>query len=284
MAEFNQNRRKAFTKGGAPDKRTREGKAIIGQEKLEIFRSLMDDIEAGTLTAEKAMQQLDKGVQSVVSSTQQLNKLTQENEKASKGLVGSLKGALGFLVDESKLKVAQGDLNQAIRDDDKDKAKAAGEQVIALQKQNKAAQEAYDDFRAFFPGFIEFLENADKVRNTFGQISKRLGRGGPIVAGLLIGLAVLINLVKQANALSQEFGGGLKANRAIAAQLKLSNIRAKFFALSAEQVRSSFDAIANTFGDVSVESAKFAVDLARVSRDTGVLVSKLKDTLKRLAS
>ena len=270
MAKFNQNRRKAYSKSGAPDQRTTEGKAMIGQERLEIFRSLMDDIEAGTITAEQAMKKLDKGVQSVVSSTQQLNKLVQENEKASKGLVGSLKGAFGFLLDETKLKIAQEDLNQAIRDNDKDKAKAAAEQVQSLQKQNKAAQEAYNDFKAFFPGFIEFLENVDKVRNVFGQISKRLGRGGPIVAGLLIGLAVLVNFVKQANALSQEFGGGLKANLKIAGALKTNTIRAKLFALSAEQVRSSFDAIANTFDDVSVDSAKFAVDLAKVSRDTGV--------------
>ncbi len=94
--------------------------------------------------------------------------------------------------------------------------------------------------------------------------------GGGIAAGLLIGLAVLVNFVKQANALSQEFGGGVKANLKIASALKANTIRAKFFALSAEQVRSSFDAIANTFGDVSVASAQFSVDMAKVSRDTGV--------------
>ena len=61
-----------------------------------------------------------------------------------------------------------------------------------------------------------------------------------------------------------------KKLKQISAELKKQTLLAKQFALSAEQVRSSFDAIANTFGDVSVASAQFAVDLARVSRNTGV--------------
>jgi hypothetical protein len=100
-----------------------------------------------------------------------------------------------------------------------------------------------------------------------------------IAAVLLAVGTALIGLVKQANSLSQEFGGGLKANIGIAAQLKLSNLRAKAFGLSAEQVRSSFDAIANKFGDVSVASARFAVDMARVSRNTGVSAENVSELM-----
>jgi soluble cytochrome b562 len=235
------------------------------------FRSIIKDVEAGTRSVDDAQKAVNEKLAGAVSKQLELNKLAKEEENSRGGLVNNVKRALGFSFQQNDLTRVQKQLTDAIESNDEERIKNAQELVSETQKLNKAQKEAFNDFKSFFPGFVNFLENIDKARGMFTQIAKRVGklRGG-LAAGLLIGLAVLVNLVKQANALSQEFGGGLKANRAIAAQLKLSNIRAKFFALSAEQVRSSFDAIASTFGDVSVASAKFAVDLARVSRDTGV--------------
>lgn len=235
------------------------------------FRSIIKDVEAGTRSVDDAQKAVNEKLAGAVSKQLELNKLAKEEENSRGGLVNNVKRALGFSFQQNDLTRVQKQLTDAIESNDEERIKNAQELVSETQKLNKAQKEAFNDFKSFFPGFVNFLENIDKARGMFKQIAKRVGVvGGGIAAGLLIGLAVLVNLVKQANALSQEFGGGLKANRAIAAQLKLSNIRAKFFALSAEQVRSSFDAIASTFGDVSVASAKFAVDLARVSRDTGV--------------
>ena len=235
------------------------------------FRSIIKDVEAGTRSVDDAQKAVNEKLAGAVSKQLELNKLAKEEENSRGGLVNNVKRALGFSFQQNDLTRVQKQLTDAIESNDEERIKNAQELVSETQKLNKAQKEAFNDFKSFFPGFVNFLENIDKARGMFNQIAKRVGVvGGGIAAGLLIGLAVLVNLVKQANALSQEFGGGLKANRAIAAQLKLSNIRAKFFALSAEQVRSSFDAIASTFGDVSVASAKFAVDLARVSRDTGV--------------
>ena len=235
------------------------------------FRSIIKDVEAGTRSVDDAQKAVNEKLAGAVSKQLELNKLAKEEENSRGGLVNNVKRALGFSFQQNDLTRVQKQLTDAIESNDEERIKNAQELVSETQKLNKAQKEAFNDFKSFFPGFVNFLENIDKARGMFTQIAKRVGVvGGGIAAGLLIGLAVLVNLVKQANALSQEFGGGLKANRAIAAQLKLSNIRAKFFALSAEQVRSSFDAIASTFGDVSVASAKFAVDLARVSRDTGV--------------
>ena len=126
-----------------------------------------------------------------------------------------------------------------------------------------------EDFEGMFPGLVAGVKGLQKGFRTINMIVMK----NPLflIPALLIGaLAVLVSLVKEANSLSQEFGGGVKANIAISAELKKQTLLAKQFALSAEQVRSSFDAIANTFGDVSVASAQFAVDLARVSRNTGV--------------
>ena len=264
-----------FTKAGLPDRRTKQGKAefeiAFNAANATEFRSIIKDVEAGTRSVDDAQKAVNEKLAGAVSKQLELNKMIKEEEDTRGGLVNNLKRALGFSFQETELKRVQEQLTNAIESGDKERIKAAEELVSKQQQLNKEQKEAFDDFKAFFPGFVDFLENIDKARGMFNKISEKVGklRGG-IAAGLLIGLAVLVNLVKQANALSQEFGGGLKANRAIAAQLKLSNIRAKFFALSAEQVRSSFDAIASTFGDVSVASARFAVDLARVSRDTGV--------------
>jgi soluble cytochrome b562 len=235
------------------------------------FRSIIKDVEAGTRSVDDAQKAVNEKLAGAVSKQLELNKLAKEEENSRGGLVNNVKRALGFSFQQNDLTRVQKQLTDAIESNDEERIKAAEKLVSETQKLNKEQKQAFNDFKSFFPGFVDFLENIDKARGMFKKISERVGklRGG-LAAGLLIGLAVLVNLVKQANALSQEFGGGLKANRAIAAQLKLSNIRAKFFALSAEQVRSSFDAIASTFGDVSVASAKFAVDLARVSRDTGV--------------
>ena len=235
------------------------------------FRSIIKDVEAGTRSVDDAQKAVNEKLAGAVSKQLELNKLAKEEEDTRGGLVNNLKRALGFAFKKNDLDEVQKRLSKAIESNDEERIKAAEELVSKTQQYNKAQQEAFNDFKSFFPGFVDFLENIDKARNIFKKISKRVGKvGGGIAAGLLIGLAVLVNFVKQANALSQEFGGGVTANLKIAAALKTQTIRAKFFALSAEQVRSSFDAIASTFGDVSVASAKFAVDLAKVSRDTGV--------------
>mgnify|MGYP003137144246 CR=1 FL=1 len=235
------------------------------------FRSIIKDVEAGTRSVDDAQKAVNEKLAGAVSKQLELNKLAKEEEDTRGGLVNNVKRALGFAFKKKDLDEVQKRLSEAIESGDKQRIKDAEKLVSKTQQYNKAQQEAFNDFKSFFPGFVDFLENIDKARNIFKKISKRVGKvGGGIAAGLLIGLAVLVNFVKQANALSQEFGGGVKANLKIAAALKTQTIRAKFFALSAEQVRSSFDAIASTFGDVSVASAKFAVDLAKVSRDTGV--------------
>ena len=235
------------------------------------FRSIIKDVEAGTRSVDDAQKAVNEKLAGAVSKQLELNKLAKEEENSRGGLVNNVKRALGFSFQQNDLTRVQKQLTDAIESNDEERIKAAKELVSKTQQYNKAQQEAFNDFKSFFPGFVDFLENIDKARGMFKKISKRVGKvGGGIAAGLLIGLAVLVNFVKQANALSQEFGGGVKANLKIAAALKTQTIRAKFFALSAEQVRSSFDAIASTFGDVSVASAKFAVDLAKVSRDTGV--------------
>ena len=264
-----------YTKAGLPDRRTTQGKAefeiAFNAANATEFRSIIKDVEAGTRSVDDAQKAVNEKLAGAVSKQLELNKLAKEEENSRGGLVNNLKRALGFAFKKKDLDEVQTRLSEAIEDGDRKRIKAAEELVSKTQQYNKAQQEAFNDFKSFFPGFVDFLENIDKARGMFKKISKRVGVvGGGIAAGLLIGLAVLVNFVKQANALSQEFGGGVKANLKIASALKANTIRAKFFALSAEQVRSSFDAIANTFGDVSVASAQFSVDMAKVSRDTGV--------------
>jgi hypothetical protein len=138
-----------------------------------------------------------------------------------------------------------------------------------MKKEIKETEELIGDFEDLFPGIANGLKRIGQLQRTFNKLTE-MNIYAKIAAAVLAVGALLVGVIKQANALSQEFGGGLMANVNIGLALKANTIKAKAFGLSAEQVRSSFDAIANTFGDVSVASARFSVDLARVSRDTGV--------------
>ncbi len=138
-----------------------------------------------------------------------------------------------------------------------------------MKEEIKQSEEVIGDFEAIFPGIADGMKKMNQMQALFNKLTE-MNIYVKIAAAVLAVGAALIGVVKQANALSQEFGGGVMANVKIGLALKANTIKAKLFGLSAEQVRSSFDAIANTFGEVSVASARFSVDLARVSRNTGV--------------
>ena len=207
----------------------------------------------------------------MISAQLQVNKLIKEEQDSRDGIYTSLLEGIGLRTKATTLEKAQAKLAKVIKDtkSSEQEKKDAQEAVKLLGQTKKLEEELVEDFEGLFPGLVAGVKGLQKGFRTINMIVMK----NPLflIPALLIGaLAVLVSLVKEANSLSQEFGGGVKANIAISAELKKQTLLAKQFALSAEQVRSSFDAIANTFGDVSVASAQFAVDLARVSRNTGV--------------
>ena len=245
------------------DKRTRVGAVT----------DAVESIESGIKSFDKAIKDLparvQKSYQPLISAQLEVNKLIKEEQDSRDGIYTSLLEGIGLRTKANTLEKARQKVQDAIKSGDKQEIADAQESLKLLGQTKKLEEELAEDFEGMFPGLVAGIKGLQKGFKTLNMIISK----GPIflIPMLLIGaLAVLVSLVKEANSLSQEFGGGVKANIRISAELKKQTLLAKKFALSAEQVRSSFDAIANAFGDVSVASARFAVDLARVSRNTGV--------------
>ena len=243
--------------------------------RADVVADSVATIESGIKSFEKTIadlpKQVQKSYQPLISAQLQVNKLIKEEQDSRDGIYTSLLEGIGLRTKATTLEKAQAKLAKVIKDtkSSEQEKKDAQEAVKLLGQTKKLEEELVEDFEGMFPGLVAGVKGLQKGFRTINMIVMK----NPLflIPALLIGaLAVLVSLVKEANSLSQEFGGGVKANIKISAELKKQTLLAKQFALSAEQVRSSFDAIANTFGDVSVASAQFAVDLARVSRNTGV--------------
>ena len=245
------------------DKRTRVGAVT----------DAVESIESGIKSFDKAIADLparvQKSYQPLISAQVEVNKLIKEEQDNRDGIYTSLLEGIGLRTKATTLEKARLKVQEAIKSGDEQEKIDAQESLKLLGQTKKLEEELVEDFEGMFPGLVAGVKGLQKGFRTINMIVMK----NPLflIPALLIGaLAVLVSLVKEANSLSQEFGGGVKANIKISAELKKQTLLAKQFALSAEQVRSSFDAIANAFGDVSVASARFAVDLARVSRNTGV--------------
>ena len=230
-------------------------------------------IESGIKSLDKVIAGLPKRVQKayqpLISAQLEVNKLIKEEEDTRDGIYTSLLEGIGLRTTSKDLEKAQAKVQQAIKDNKEGDLEDAQKALKLLGQNKKLQEELAEDFEGMFPGLVAGVKGLQKGFKVLNMILKK----GPlfIIPTLLLGaLAIITSLVKQANALSQEFGGGVKANIRISAELKKQTLLAKQFALSADQVKESFDVIANTFGDVSVASAQFSVDLARVSRNTGV--------------
>ena len=245
------------------------------RKRANVVADSVATIESGIKSFEKTIadlpKQVQKAYQPLISAQLQVNKLIKEEQDSRDGIYTSLLEGIGLRTKATTLEKAQAKLAKVIKDtkSSEQEKKDAQEAVKLLGQTKKLEEELVEDFQGLFPGLVGGVKGLQKGFRTINMIVMK----NPLflIPALLIGaLAVLVSLVKEANSLSQEFGGGVKANIAISGELKKQTLLAKQFALSAEQVRSSFDAIANTFGDVSVASAQFAVDLARVSRNTCV--------------
>ena len=250
------------TKSGTFDKRQKAMKTLSKD-----IETATKNVEAGTQSISDALKSIPKEYQGIVSEQMKLNKMIEEQGEKYDGVYGSFLKGVGLVRDKSK-ELGEA-LEEAIASADPKKIDAAQEAMKKFKEEAKLSEEVIGDFEDIFPGIANGLKGIGKLQAFFNKLTK-LNPYMLIVAAVIAVGAALVGLVKEANALSQEFGGGVKANLRIGLALKANTIKAKAFGLSAEQVRSSFDAIANTFGDVSVASARFAVDMARVSRNTGV--------------
>ena len=130
------------------------------------------------------------------------------------------------------------------------------------------AARAGDAFQNLFPNLGSGIES---LESGFKNIGRVLTSGPLAVVTLLVGaVTILMRIVKNVNKTREQFGMSAREAFKLNFQLKKASLQAKKFGLSAEQVRESFDAVAQKFGDTSANAVQFSVELARIARNTGL--------------
>ena len=230
-------------------------------------------VTSGLMTAKEAIKSVDKDYQGIVSQQMQLNKLIDGESEKRKGLEGAFRRGLGLFSKQKDTEEAITNLTEmtaASNDEKRAKAKAAAEiQIKGIQEEAKLNEEAYGAIKDFFPGIFSSIQMVQKAQHIWNRITNK----HPIlfIASALIAIVTtMIMIVKRVNAMKEQFGlAGTEAAK-VAGQLTLINIKMRFFGISAEQVASSMEALSNTFGEVSPAMVRFAGDMARVARDSGI--------------
>ena len=195
------------------DKRTRVGAVT----------DAVESIESGIKSFDKAIADLparvQKSYQPLISAQVEVNKLIKEEQDNRDGIYTSLLEGIGLRTKATTLEKARLKVQEAIKSGDTQEKKDAQESLKLLGQTKKLEEELVEDFEGMFPGLVAGVKGLQKGFKTLNMIVMK----NPLflIPALLIGaLAVLVSLVKEANSLSQEFGGGVKANIAISAELK----------------------------------------------------------------
>tara|TARA_R100000008_G_scaffold69766_1_gene47169 strand:- start:659 stop:2056 length:1398 start_codon:yes stop_codon:yes gene_type:complete len=253
-----------LTKSGNMDKRTTEWKTL-GSTISQVNK----EIDAGNITIEEGLKRIHPLYQGLVSREQDLKELVKERAKNQEGYLGKFREGLGLSLTENQLLEAKAALIHAQRTGNKEDIEDAEEGIKKLNELNKAQGEIFDDMRSFFPGIFSAIEGIGKMQAVWNMIAN-MNPYVRIAAVLLAIGATLLMLVKRVNAMREQFGLARVEAAKVAGQLTLVNIKMKFFGISAEQVSSSMEAIANTFGEVSPAMVRFAGDMALVARNSGI--------------
>jgi len=191
----------------SPDMRTRANVVADSVATIESGIKSLDKVIAGL------PKRVQKAYQPLISAQLQVNKLIKDEQDSRDGIYTSLLEGIGLRTKAKDLEKAQAKLADVIKDtksSTQDK-KDAQEAVKLLGQNKKLQEELTEDFEGMFPGLVAGVKGLQKGFKMLNMIVSK----GPIflIPMLLIGaLAVLVSLVKEANSLSQEFGGGVKSN------------------------------------------------------------------------
>ena len=259
----------------AKDDKPRDGRTIAG-----MIDNKMAAVEAGTMKASQAVKEMGENWQGVTSATLEVNKLLKTQDDQHKGIYGSMLKGIGLTKDhtshmselKTKLKDLQDNATKYRKEDeegyDKKVAKIT-ESIAKAKKMEQAQKEAIEEFEGLFPGLtggVKKLQSGFKTLNTIMKANPMLA-----IAAIIIGIvSMMIQWAKAVNEVVASYGVTRAEARRINVQLTLTNIKMKMWGISAEQVKSSFDALANTFGEVSPAMIRFAGEMALTARNAGI--------------
>ena len=260
-------------------KRKKDG-SFKGSSKGGQVEQATKALEAGTIKQAEAIKLVGKEYEGLVSAQLNLNKLKERQTDQEKGIYGAMLKGVGLQKDYTEdLKKQQKALDKL-----KDKAvklggtksKAYKKELASIEKSIKdgkkaeqAQKEAIGEFEGLFPGLtggVKKLQAGFKTLNTIMAANPLLA-----IAAIIIGIvAMMIKWAKAVNEVVEKFGVTRAEARKINVQLTLTNIKMKMWGISTEQIASSMDALANTFGEVSPAMVRFAGDMALTARNAGI--------------
>ena len=252
------------TKSGDMDKRTTAWKTLGST-----ISGVNQEIAAGNITLEEGLKRIHPLYQGLVSKEQDLKELVKEKAKNQEGYLGKFREGLGLSLNENQLLEAKAALIHAQRTGKKEDIADAEEGIKNLNELNKAQGEIFDDMQSFFPGIFSAVKGIGKMQAVWNMIAN-MNPYVRIAAVLLAIAATLMMLVKRVNAMREQFGISVKESIKLNGQMMLTNLRMKRFGISAEQVQASFEAITSQFGEASAASYRFAGEMAKVARNSGI--------------
>ena len=199
-----------------------------------------------------------------LSLWKQIKKIYEDVNDRVKEQSSFLSGITGEL---QKRKELEEILTQLSEEDVKNRAELES-RVEGINKALEEAASTGDAFNQLFPNIgsgISGMENGIKA------VGRAMSTGPMAMLTLLVGaVTILMRIVKNVNKTREQFGMSAREAFKLNFQLKKASLQAKKFGLSAEQVRESFDAVAQKFGDTSANAVQFSVELARIARNTGL--------------
>ena len=105
-----------------------------------------------------------------------------------------------------------------------------------------------------------------------------------IAAAMMALLALAKKVLEQVNKIREEFGLTAVNAAKVAGSIQLANIRARAFLLDSEDVKTSYEALAKTFGQLNHQTVQFSVEVARVARNTGLGAENVAELLASITA
>mgnify|MGYP003114464473 CR=1 FL=1 len=105
-----------------------------------------------------------------------------------------------------------------------------------------------------------------------------------IAAAILAAGKFLFGLVKDSQKLRRNFGVTAVEAVKIQGALQAASFASKMFLLDSEDVKETFDALANKFGEINLETVAFSLELTRTARNLGISNENAVDLLATITA
>jgi len=162
---------------------------------------------------------------------------------------------------------------------DEDVGKAAVQRVRLEAKLLKYTDGQLQSVFKLKAGFTNLIKNARAFISVL-MANPMLA----IAAAILAAGKFLFGLVKDSQELRRNFGVTAIEAVKIQGALQAASFASKMFLLDSEDVKNTFDALANKFGEINLETVAFSLELTRTARNLGISNENAVDLLATITA